>query len=120
MKIQTLTIDWAFDDDLPEIHCPICGETADSENRRFCSHVDFVYLFQYQEFDYIADSFKEKAVKLQQKVDEKSEARKNKLNELLQNLPSTGTNFIIELKTSGMNCGPESFTVYYGFELASS
>ena len=117
--MQMLEIDWGLGADAPKIFCPVCGELEDPENTDYCTHVTFVYLPGYDEFDYVADSFTTVVDELRSTHDAQSDEDDATVLALLEKLPSTGTNFILQLSSGGMACGPTGFTAIYGFNLAN-
>lgn len=119
MTIQTLSMEWPFDAEAPDVHCPACGAQVlkknDAVTQPACAHVKFVYLAEIDDFDY-----------LDARIESQLEERRNAApdddlsnGEMLRGLDGPSTCFVYELTTSGMACGPVSSTVRIGFDLAA-
>lgn len=96
------------------LHCLKCGEMQDPEFSSYCPHVTFVYLPDY-DFEYVRSDFENTVANVQQRVDESDEST---VEDLLLNLSSNDASFIVEVRSAGVNCGPSSFRVLYGFDLS--
>ena len=117
--MQILEIDWGLGGEAQKIFCPICGALEDPENADYCAHVNFVYLPGYDAFEYVAASFSTTIDKLRSAYALQGDDDATSVSGLLENLPSTGTNFILQLSSGGMACGPTTFAAIYGFDLAN-
>lgn len=125
--MNTVTIEWPFGEDPPNLFCPACGkQTVDSEDglvQPLCSHVEFLYLTDMGEFEYIKETVKDILEKERQageaEEDGKEEDRDEMSDyELLKNAMSRDSTFVIfELNTSGMACGPVASTACIGYQL---
>lgn len=101
-------------DEYQLLHCLKCGEAQDPESSSYCSHVTFVYLPNY-DFEYVAPQFQgavEEVSQLAETTDEQT------VEDLLLSLPATESNLIVEVVSSGINCGPSSFRALYGFDFS--
>jgi hypothetical protein len=111
--MQHLLIQLNGSEDYMPLHCPKCGAQQDPESSTYCQHVTFVYLPRY-DFEYVAPDFQNTVALILNKA---AESDDSDVEDLLLDLPSTGTNFVVEVLSSGISCGPSSFRVLYGFEL---
>lgn len=114
--MQHLIINQDASGEYQPLYCLKCGTMQDPESSSYCSHVTFVYLPQY-DFEYVAPAFVRASQKIKQSVEE-SDAQG--IEEFLLNLPSTGSNFIVEVSSLGMSCGASPFRVLYGFDFCQS
>lgn len=117
--MQVLKIGWGSDSEVPKICCPICGTPEDPENSDYCKHLNFIYLPGHDEFEYVADLFAATVAALKSTHGSQSDDDDTTMLAHLENLPSTGTNFIIHVSGDGIACGPTTFTACYGFDLAN-
>lgn len=112
--MQQLSIEISDKGTYQPLHCFKCGEMQDPEFSSYCSHVTFVYLPGY-DFEYVHPDIENAIANILKQVEENDHLR---VEDLLLDLPTTATSFIVEIKSSGMNCGPGSFRVLYGFDLS--
>ena len=93
--MQHLLIDQNESGDYQPLFCLKCGGLQDSESSSYCTHVTFVYLPQY-DFEYISPAFASTV----QKIKKCTEGYDNQsIEDLLLDLSSTGTNFIVEVSS---------------------
>ena len=112
--MQHLLIHQNESGDYQPLFCLKCGGLQEPESSSYCGHVTFVYLPQY-DFEYVSPLFKSTAEKMIKK-DETEEDQS--IENLLINLPSNGSNLIVEISSLGMGCGPGSFRVLFGFDFS--
>ena len=125
--MNTVTIDWPCGAEPPSWFCPACGkQTIDSENGLVeppCLHLEFLYLTEIDEFEYIKENLKDLIEKERQAGDAEEGGKEEDWDEmsdyeLLKNAMNRDSTFVtFELTTSGMACGPVSSTVCIGYRL---
>ena len=125
--MNTMTIDWPCGAEPPSWFCPACGkQTVDPEDGLVeppCPHLEFLYLTEIDEFEYIKENVKDLLEKERQAGDAEEDGKEEERDEmsdyeLLKNHMSRDSTFVIfELTTSGMACGPVSSTVCIGYRL---
>lgn len=115
MKIPLLEISTTDSEDSHFVHCVFCGHQQDPENGSYCQHVAFIYLRSIDEFEHISEEYIEQIEKIK-KDSEDAESILETVEDQLLKIQATGRNYIVELSSSGIACGPSSFTVLYGFD----
>ena len=115
MQIPLLEISTTENEDSHFIHCLFCGHQQDPENSSYCQHVAFIYLRSIDEFEHISDEYVEQINKMREALDG-AESILDTVEDQLLKIPASGRNYIVELSSSGLACGPSSFTVLYGFD----
>jgi hypothetical protein len=124
MKIDILDIEWPSE--FGGLYCPACGkEVAKSESP--CGHVIFVWhAMEPGVFAYISDGFSSQAESIFESIHELEELHDNdeeidmdmlSIENHLNILESSGTNFIIKVSSSEYREGMFSDLGYFGFEL---
>ncbi len=120
MSVQVVKIDWPFNAEPPKLFCPVCGTHVDEEAGTYCEHVDYIFLPEVDDFHYVSTNFQPFVNEIQEVIEQAEEDSDDALasvHEKLLQIDDHGTNLIMEVTTSGMACGPTSFTVLYGFDL---
>jgi len=120
MSVQVLKVDWPFNAEPPKMYCPVCGTRLDEEEGKYCEHVDFIFLPEVDDFHHVSAEFQpivDGIRKVIEDAEEDSDDELASIHDKLLEMDDLGTNVLIEMTTSGMACGPTSFTVLYGFGL---
>jgi hypothetical protein len=116
MPAQKIDIEMLTGDDMPELHCPVCGALIqtpeDAVEFPVCPHVVFSYIYENDDFEYLADDLVDYVEGL---TEEDREKHGNRM-EAVRAIMVSDTCFVITLTTSSFTCGPCSFSVAYGIE----
>ncbi len=115
MNIPLLEISTTNSEDSHFIHCLFCGHKQNPENGSYCQHVAFIYLRRIDEFEYISEEYAEQIEKMKEAQDSPESIFESAEDKLLK-IQASGRNYIVELCSSELACGPSSFTVLYGFD----
>lgn len=96
----------------PEFYCPVCGKAVTTENGpsdNICGHVKFLYVYEAGEFEFIDGKYESFLKEFDYESDDD-------LIEFLMKKIKSESAIAFNLTTSGMDCGPVSFTVTYGVD----
>lgn len=123
-KINLVEINWPSGALAPTLHCPRTGNVvlkADEATHQPASpYVTFVYVDEVGEFDFIREDLRERLDTAREQLEQRRDDDYiSDLDVLLEHTPLGRVPVVYEITTSGMACGPVSFTVHIGFDLWS-
>jgi hypothetical protein len=115
-------IDWPDGAPAPTLHCPRTGKIVlkadEATDQPASPYVTFVYVDEVGEFDYIRADLRECLDDARDTLDNGGDNEHMSDVEILLNHTSLGrVPIVYRITTSGIACGPVSFTVYIGFDL---
>lgn len=117
-KPQYASIEQPFGCGPATVHCPICGtepiqpsEDDESAQQNPCTHLAFIFIAEFNEFEYMSEDFKKRAMEK-----DLSKASLKNLKKLLKEIGYDNSMLALEITSGGMSCGPVSDTVVYGFD----
>lgn len=120
MPVQKIELNFPFGADIPTIHCPVCGAIAQQPDEPVdqpcCEHIEFRFIDELSNFDYLSDGVL--PVMKEWGIDDLADYGTGVSEEAYERFLKEfegGTRVVMEVTSSGMGCGPVSFTVRYGF-----
>ena len=122
--VSIVEINWPSGAAAPTLHCPRTGNIVlkadEATDQPASPYVTFVYVDEVGEFDFIRDDLRERLDAAREQLDlSDDDDYVSDLDVLLRHTFLGGVPMVYEITTSGMACGPVSFTVYIGFDLWS-
>ena len=125
-KINLVKIDWPTGAPALTLCCPRTGNVVikadDAVDQPASPYVTFVYVDEVGEFDFLRDDIRFRLEKARERLEssESPDAYISDLDILLEHTDLGLVPVVFEITTSGMACGPVSFTVHVGFDLWSA
>ena len=121
--MQKVKIDWDFDEDPPELFCPVCKSPIlphGEEPTEYCAHVQYIYMSAIGEFTYKSQQVSKFIDELEVSESDEFDMDDWEILEKLEAKEGSGAEFGFELALSGMACGPVSYSFHIGMDLSSS
>ncbi len=121
-----------LEDELPIVHCPICGqgvisllESGETEEN-YCTHIEFSFCAELAEFDYTAERFLDRwkscieARPYEEPISETISVphpfgKFDTMNEMLEAMGYDNRLLVLDVGSYGLSCGPCEMSVMYGF-----
>lgn len=108
MPSQRLHIEYPIDAPYQDFHCPLCGaallKANRSDNTAPCEHVDFLFIEELAEFDYLRPEFREAAVAAGISLSGIDPSDAEEFTGKLAQLKDGSTSAFFHVTTLGMSC----------------
>jgi len=122
--VNLVEVNWPSGAPAPTLHCPRTGnivlKSDEATDQPASPYVTFVYVDEVGEFDFIRDDLRERLDAAREQLNPSDDDDYvSDLEVLLKHTFLGRVPMVYEITTSGMACGPVSFTIHIGFDLWS-